>query len=337
MGLGERVGHAGWAIAHTTVEKPLIQMTRRKVDELMKTVEIIVNKNWETEPFLSALTNLKIRPAVLPFPVIINTPKDGNYKSSDVRARIEMHNTTVIVRCIEDLMDPNKNPSSSEEKYRVLPGYLNEDKPDLVVSVSTAESTPDVQPSGQSENGSVFVGGAFYMYDARSFDPSSESNLKITKEYWPNFLVDAIFSLFNKTSTTAVAKFLAPRNSPGTPMKCVASPKYVCIGVVNVTDYTVYAKADPAAYKAYKSKSYPSIPASIETTHGIVKMSAGSIPTLFVSPITDRYEKFDVDVTDTQNYATAFNAGVVVGEWLVALDKYFGDLGENTSGISTQE
>ena len=37
---------------------------------LMKKILVIINKNWETEPVLNALTNPKLRPAVLssPFP-----------------------------------------------------------------------------------------------------------------------------------------------------------------------------------------------------------------------------------------------------------------------------
>lgn len=41
---------------------------------LMKKILVIINKNWETEPVLNALTNPKLRPAALPFPEVINTP-----------------------------------------------------------------------------------------------------------------------------------------------------------------------------------------------------------------------------------------------------------------------
>ena len=40
----------------------------------MKKILVIINKNWETEPVLNALTNPKLRPAALPFPDLINTP-----------------------------------------------------------------------------------------------------------------------------------------------------------------------------------------------------------------------------------------------------------------------
>lgn len=49
---------------------------------LMKKILVIINKNWETEPVLNALTNPKLRPAALPFPEVINTPCDGDNRMS---------------------------------------------------------------------------------------------------------------------------------------------------------------------------------------------------------------------------------------------------------------
>ena len=52
----------------------------------MKKILVIINKNWETEPVLNALTNPKLRPAALPFPEVINTPCDGDNRMSQPRA-----------------------------------------------------------------------------------------------------------------------------------------------------------------------------------------------------------------------------------------------------------
>lgn len=52
----------------------------------MKKILVIINKNWETEPVLNALTNPKLRPAALPFPDLINTPCDGDNRMSQPRA-----------------------------------------------------------------------------------------------------------------------------------------------------------------------------------------------------------------------------------------------------------
>ena len=48
----------------------------------MKKILVIINKNWETEPVLNALTNPKLRPAALSFPEVINTPCDGDNRMS---------------------------------------------------------------------------------------------------------------------------------------------------------------------------------------------------------------------------------------------------------------
>lgn len=62
-------------------------------------------------------------------------------------------------------------------------------------------------------------------------------------------------------------------------------------------------------------------PVSLETTHGIVAASAGVIPTIFMSPITDRYTKFAEDVDVKQNYVAGYNAGVTVAVLLDTLGR----------------
>jgi len=289
-------------------------------------IEVIVNKNWETEPVLSALTNPKLRPKKLLFPAVINTPKSGDCRMSKYRAVFQLEHTEVYVRCIEDLMASDVSPSSSEEKYRVLPGYIESDSPDLVISVSTAESTPDIQHGGvESLNGSVYIGGTFYLFDARNYDPTTTSHLDITTDLLKNNVPPQIYRLVDDDFRKRVLpKFIPAQNAPAKPLICAADPNFVAIGAVNVIDYKTYGQADPAAYNAFK-KQYPQTgtAATIETTHGIVKMAAKEIPTLFVSPITDRYEHFAEDATDTQNYIVSFNAGITVGELLCSLNKYF--------------
>ena len=89
----------------------------------MKKILVIINKNWETEPVLNALTNPKLRPAALPFPEVINTPCDGDNRMSQPRAVFSLPREgeeplQVVVRCIEDLMATGVNTSSSLEKYK---------------------------------------------------------------------------------------------------------------------------------------------------------------------------------------------------------------------------
>ena len=109
----------------------------------MKKILVIINKNWETEPVLNALTNPKLRPAALPFPEVINTPCDGDNRMSQPRAVFSLPREgeeplQVVVRCIEDLMATGVNTSSSLEKYKVLPQAIAADAADLIISVSTA-------------------------------------------------------------------------------------------------------------------------------------------------------------------------------------------------------
>ena len=133
---------------------------------LMKKILVIINKNWETEPVLNALTNPKLRPAALPFPEVINTPCDGDNRMSQPRAVFSLPREgeeplQVVVRCIEDLMATGVNTSSSLEKYKVLPQAIAADAADLIISVSTA-NYPD---PAVTHNGTVILGGNFFIHD----------------------------------------------------------------------------------------------------------------------------------------------------------------------------
>ena len=132
----------------------------------MKKILVIINKNWETEPVLNALTNPKLRPAALPFPEVINTPCDGDNRMSQPRAVFSLPREgeeplQVVVRCIEDLMATGVNTSSSLEKYKVLSQAIAADAADLIISVSTA-NYPD---PAVTHNGTVILGGNFFIHD----------------------------------------------------------------------------------------------------------------------------------------------------------------------------
>ncbi|MDR1747907.1 MAG: hypothetical protein LBR47_02480 [Spirochaetaceae bacterium] len=281
-------------------------------------IEICVNKYWECEPFLNAMVNPKLRPAELPFPSELHSPKDKDNRMTIPRAVYDLKSCKVIVRCIEDLMDRSKNSSSSEEKYRVLPAVIAGDNPDYIISVSTAESV-DTVPN----NGSVFIGGTFFLFDGDPDNP--ESHLVIEKELFVSNISGDLFALFDSTFSNKVSeKLIPPVNYPAPKMTCTASAGYTSIGVQNVTDYSKYEKADKQAFEAFRKNNSPKkgMPVSIETTHGVVRMCSEK-PVMFVSPITDRYGCFDEDVTDTQNYIAGFNAGIAVAEMLISLEAFF--------------
>lgn len=245
-------------------------------------------------------------------------------------------------------MPADANGSNSEEKYKVLPQFFcNQFKEaltntTLVISVSTAESTKEIQEkltkkSDGSINGSVLFGNNFFMLDVHSIspdpDPYSGSYLKIAE--------DDVFKNRSPIPLTSDAKlqdaakdFWIQNNKPDSEMKCVRNNNYMSIGVVNVTDYNAYTTADPAAHDAAMehstAKAYT--PVSIETTHGIVDMAMNEAITKlkmknkpyieFVSPITDRYGCFgdDVGTTGLQNYIAGYNAGISVGHFLKLID-----------------
>lgn len=73
--------------------------------------------------------------------------------------------------------------SNSEAKVKFIEAILNEDKPHYVISVSTAESTPDlIENPTDSINGSVLLGSKYYMFDAREYDPSGvKSKLEVVE------------------------------------------------------------------------------------------------------------------------------------------------------------
>ncbi|MDC7289251.1 hypothetical protein NXH76_15740 [Blautia schinkii] len=284
-------------------------------------VEVIVNKAWEVEPFLDAMLKFD----TFSKPYVLLSPRDKTNYMASCRAEFHWQREDgmlidVIVRCIQDIMsNPNKGKSNSQEKERLLPDYIRADKPDLIISVSTAESTPYMEEGGKSCNGSVLIGETFFMYDARSFDPSTESYLDVTKALQTGSVLDSVSTGFDGIQEY-IDYFMVPPHSPADPMQIMVKTDGVSIGVVNVENYKCYKEADAAAYTCFvKEYRKDNVPMCIETTHGIVKLAAGDIPTFFVSPIVDRYEKFDIDVDDEQNYIAAYNSGVTVAAFLAKL------------------
>lgn len=291
-------------------------------------VAIIVNKRREVEGFLDGLkeygflSNMTVKTEKKP-------PKPC-YRMAELRLHASLERMDLTIRYIEDIMPPTDSrvPETSgshfQQKAMLLPGYLRDNDADLVISVSTAESSPAIQPQGTSLNGSVVLGGGFFTFDAHQFDPTSPSHLA-PPPFAANNVDERIYQLLDAQALRdeAVQHFRTPPHLPAKPMKVLRDPNYIVVAAINVVNYQAYEKADPAAYEAYVREHGDKYPAAIETTHGIVRMSAGTTPTLFVFPITDRYTKFseDVDPQGKQNTAASYNAGVTVSLFLRELDK----------------
>lgn len=289
-------------------------------------MEIIVNKQFEVEPFLDALDKCGF---LYEKPVESHTPPAGVDRMADFRRKYILGWWEVTIRCIEDMLPPNDpdivetSGSHSQMKAMLLPGYIRKDKPEVVLSVSTAESTPELQVGGLSQNGCVALGSTYYMYDARRLDPTSPSKLDVKHSAFTSRPAPDVWAaLVDVAAKTAPARFQAPPHAPAPEMKVLAYPNAMAVGILNVVHYDVYEKADPVAYSAARNEcGRTNFLVSLETTHGIVATSAGVIPTIFMSPITDRYTKFAEDVDDRQNYVAGYNAGVTTAVLLDALGR----------------
>ena len=241
---------------------------------------------------------------------------------------------TATEYCISYMFPDPKHSSNSEDKYKLLDELFNkwiEDKIDYIISVSTSESTPEGQ-GGDSEthsvNGCVFLGNRFFARDCSYLDPTSESHLKVPAKFdvcpeiYPGFYEDLADEGNKERIMDGMMKV---QNRPAEGLSVYADEKNACLGVINVMDYGIYGKADEATYKMFKETSpYNDIPVGLETTHAVVKIVAdknNKIPVLFVSPITDRYLKFEEDVQGNQNHDCSFNAGVVVANLLEFLSE----------------
>lgn len=301
-----------------------------KITKTRPRIAIIVNKRREVEGFLKGLEesgflpNIEIESR--------KTPPSPCYRMSNLRMSARLEQIDLTIRCIEDIMPPaDKNVpetsgSHSQQKAMLLPGYLKINDAHLVISVSTAESTPSIQPGDTfSLNGSVVMGGGFFSFDAHSFDSESPSHLT-PPPFAANNVDERIYQLLSspELQTEAVQRFCTPPHSPANPMQILCDPNYISVAAINVVNYKAYEKADPAAYHACIEEHGDKYPATIETTHGIVRMAANGKPTLFVSPITDRYKHFneDVDPAGKQNTAASYNAGVTVALFLRELDRH---------------
>ena len=243
--------------------------------------------------------------------------------------------------CINYLFDKDDNSSNSEKKYDLLKQLFKmciaeQWIPDRIISVSTSESTLVSQGGKEDDktvNGCVFMGTQYFAMDCSQYDRDSkeQSHLFIDFPYM-HMENDAIFEEFpilvEKLQEQLTAGMIQLPNYPAEKLFCNADSQNMSLGVINITKYENYEVADPAVYLGFKDSEYNTyIPEGLETTHAVVKLAASEIfgdefPVLFVSPIVDRYTKFNIDVTDQQNHDGSFNAGVVVANMLENIRDY---------------
>jgi hypothetical protein len=280
----------------------------------MKHISIVVNKNWEVEPVLNAMASSTIRATNFPFPNWLNSPKDGSNRMSSPRSIYQLNGPTplqVTIWCLQDLMNPLKSSSSSEEKFRVLPYVLAAENPDMVFAVGTA-AYPDAV---NSNNGKVIIGSQFFMHNGHPDNPDSNFKTDQFDKLLTSNVTSDFFSLLSPTwCGSAVKNFLPVPNMPSVP-EILVNQNYVSVGDLNITDYTEYATTDPLTLTAFQDLESGFITPSLETTHGIIRLSSNA-PTIFISAIVNRIKMVNQEATPAQNYAGAFNAGVTISNLL---------------------
>lgn len=297
----------------------------------MKRIAILVNKDFEYAGFIEGLRDT----------VEIYTGTNGR------AAECRFDNLNADIYCIQNLFKEGENSSNSELKYGYLKDLFKSNAfrikdCDGVLSFSTSESTPFIQGGirGHSRNGCVYVGNRFFLSDQHVNDNTTTSHLKIgdKKTSFSEFYSEKpIYSKLYDFLNLIDMKLKTAHINPSDKTCCIANSVFAGIGVVNVIDYSCYKKADKAAYKLFHNYPIAYAPFTeaigIETTHGVVVKALREVcldlrldkevPVNFISPIVDRYLKFDEDVDGKygkQNFTCSYNGGVVTGHMLNILN-----------------
>jgi hypothetical protein len=305
----------------------------------VKRVLIMANKWWEADPLCGVLIHDRARPAALtnfrylrypaPRPV---KPKPTDPRPPDPKPEPRLvfdcaGAASVELWCLEELMNPAENSSSTLEKARVLAGaisYGGAAAPDLFIAFGTAGSREGVQV-----NGSVVIGRRVFIHDPRAH---VHDRTGMWTPPQPDQLIDSAYPaqllarLDEQARYSAEARLLKCPVSPADPPLTFVGNGFASLGVVNITNYDEYVWADGEAIAtfqaamaaAFKTASPVAQVGSVETTHGVIR-SASESPFLFVSGITDTEGLFDFQVTPrvyAQNFVAAHNAGVALA-WLL--------------------
>jgi hypothetical protein len=290
-------------------------------------IVIVVNKWWECEPAIAAMLNSNAWPSVAPWPSSLNSPQQRPAAKTapflNPRAVFDYPNFQAEVWCISDLLNnvDASCQSSSSVKAALLPQiFAGKPSPDLVVAVGTASSAA----TSPNRNGGVAMGTAVFLHNAHPggenplSDWNGPSDQLISSTITPKFF--AQIASFDAAS--ALLHFLPlKRNGSDAPVVTVGFSD-VALGTLNVTNYGEYKYKDAETLAAYAASGESSLPVSIETTHGLIRVASPNAPFIFLSTITDRFTYFDADVSgvplnDAQNTAAAYNAGVTL-RWILS-------------------
>jgi hypothetical protein len=291
-------------------------------------IVVVANKWFEADPLMSVLSNPAARPSNLPPLENLLWPRNPQTTVQDIVARPRAtlfldsgRNVLVEVWCIQDLMNPFLSFSNTAEKARVLATIATFGKTiDFVIAFGTAGSAME----DINENGDALVGSSVFVHNPYK-DPNSSSNWSapsrmdtvIDSSTGASFL--RYLEADSKLRAEVETRMIPELRSPASKLELLVSPVAAAVSEVNVVDYHDYGKCDQESVNAALAQGAK--PLSIETTHGVIRLILGE-PFVFVSGITDRFGKFNDDVTIApssaypQNLVAAHNGALAVA-WLL--------------------
>jgi hypothetical protein len=290
---------------------------------MSRRILILANKNWEVDPLVSVLRSYRASPSKFTFepPPTVTVEHAGVAKQIAARLSLKLPNdTTAEVWCVQDLMDPAKSSSSSEEKARVLTSLAaNGPQPSLVVAFGTAAN-----PAPGSHNGCVAIGSSVFVHNPHEQNPNPDSKwqhdaIGELQDLSQQQINDPLFSQLERNFSAVEARLLSTPINPAAPPTLILSKTHVALCNVNITNHANYAWADPEALRAF-SQAAPNLSVgSVETTHGVIRLVVPSQQFVFVSGIANRMGRFDMEVAPrlyAQNFVASHNAGVALS-WMM--------------------
>jgi len=256
----------------------------------------------------------------------------------------------VEVWCVEDWMrrkrrkpgvvDPvPASSSSSHEKFcfalpRIRERAFRGLPADLVIGFGTAAI-----PAPEPLNGCVTVGTRVYLHDAwqgatpHEIAEQEERFGPLLRDGIPAFTSDPLVSprllpsLFSTDMSaearhSAEARFLFPPISPACPPRILAGHGFASLGTLNICDYDDYVWADAETLELFESQVRQREIGSMETTHGLIRLTWGHTPFIFVSGLANKTLLYNVDTSPrryVQNFVAAHNAAVSLSHLLPEL------------------
>lgn len=288
----------------------------------MKRILLIANKSWEAEGILNALLNLAIRSPALGNPdTPFKYPRIFASGTIQPRATWSFPNTSIELWCVQDIMPPGTNASSSQVKKDNLPNVIKfgSQPPDLVIALGTA----GYGSTTENNIGSVVVGSNIFIHN---FHPGTSNPASVWDDpvHFEKLLTSSIdpsfFQLIDDPTIKQIeSRLLKPFLNPSPDIQVLSDLNYLGLSSVNITDPKDYATCDQIGVDKITNAGITLKVVSVETTHGIIRIQTEA-PFAFISGIPNRMSHFDIDVLGfdirgnqkilAQNFTAAFNVGI---------------------------